>query len=118
VKVVWIMLQQKKNDYFIAKNKSYWVKDFIKESCKYLNFKIKCAKKNWNEKTTNINNNEVLLQVVKFFLTPAKVYNLKNSFIKAKKYLKWKYETSFKQLIKIMIDSKIIPISSRKFWNK
>jgi GDP-D-mannose dehydratase len=23
VKVVWIMLQQKKNDYFIAKNKSY-----------------------------------------------------------------------------------------------
>lgn len=105
----------KKNDYIIAKNKPYSVKDFIKENCKYLNFKIKWVEKNWNEKTININNNKILLQVVKFFFTPAKVYNLKNSFIKAKKYLKWKLETSFNQLIKIMIDSKIIIISSIKF---
>ena len=119
MKAAWLMLQQKKaDDYVIATNKSYSVKDFVNQSCKYLNLKIKWVGKNLNEKAINIDNNRVIIKIDKNFFRPSEVYDLKGNFKKAKKYLKWKPETSFKQLIKIMIDSEIETISSRKFKNK
>ena len=111
----WLMLQQKKaDDYVIATNTSYSVKDFINESCKYLNLKIKWIGKDLNEKAINLYNNKVIIRINKNFFRPSEVYNLKGNYKKARKHFNWKPETTFKKLIKIMINYEIKNISKIK----
>ena len=61
VEAMWLMLQQKKpEDFVIATNKSYSIKDFVNEAAKNLGFKIKWTNKGRQEKGINLKNNKVI----------------------------------------------------------
>jgi len=91
VEGMWMILQQKKaDDYVLATNQSHSVKELVKEVCLVAGVspsKIKISKSNFR---------------------PYDVLNLKGDYSKAKKVLGWKPKTTFKKLVKIMVEEDIV----------
>jgi GDPmannose 4,6-dehydratase len=90
VEGMWMMLQQKiPDDYILATNEVYSVKDFVKEACTVAGIstsKIKSDKQN---------------------MRPHDIKSLQGSFSKAEKKLGWKPKIKFKKLVKIMVEEDI-----------
>ena len=89
IKAMWLMLQKKSpTDYVVGTGKTYSVKEFVKIAFDHVGLDYKdYVKKD------------------KRLFRPAEVDLLKADFSKAKKELKWKPETSFKELVINMVDS-------------
>ena len=91
VEAMWLMLQQEKpDDYVIATGETHSVKEFVQEA-------FKVAGLDWKK-------------YVKFdprYLRPAEVDVLIGDASKAKKKLKWEPKTTFRGLVKIMVDADI-----------
>jgi GDPmannose 4,6-dehydratase len=105
VEAMWLMLQQKKpDDYIIATGTTCSVKDFINESCKALNLKIKWTGRGLKIKAINIKSKKVIIRIDSKYFRPSEVHYLKGNCSKARKKLKWRPKTSLKELIKIMIN--------------
>ncbi len=107
IEMQWKILQQKKpEDYVIATGKSHSVKDFINESCKYLNMKISWSGKGLNTKAYHHINGkkELLIKVDKKYFRPLDIDHLRGDATKALEKLNFKFKYSFKDLIKEMID--------------
>jgi GDPmannose 4,6-dehydratase len=89
VHAMWLILQEKKpQDFVIATGKQYSVKDFAKEAFKYVDLDYRNYVK--------INKN---------LIRPAEVDSLLGDCKKAKKILKWKPKTTFKELVADMVES-------------
>jgi GDPmannose 4,6-dehydratase len=90
VEGMWMMLQQRKpDDYVLATNESHSIRDFVREACKIANVpttKIKTSKE---------------------YFRPNDVGFLEGDYSKAKKKLGWKPKTTFKKLVKIMVEEDI-----------
>ena len=90
VEGMWKMLQQKTSDDFVlATNETHSVGEFVNEACKVAGIstsKIKTDKR---------------------FLRPMDVQNLRGDYKKANKSLGWKPKTTFKNLVKIMVEEDI-----------
>ncbi len=99
-----IMHYKKADDFVLATNKVYSVKDFIKISFKTININIRWKGKGINEKGYDAKNNELLVVVDKNYFRPLDVNYLKGDYKKAEKLLKWKPKTSLPEIIKLMID--------------
>jgi GDPmannose 4,6-dehydratase len=90
VEGMWMMLQQKTpDDYVLATNESHSVKEFVEEACK----------------TAGISTSKITSTKENF--RPFDVLNLKGDYTKAKKKLGWKPKTTFKQLVKLMVEEDI-----------
>jgi|TARA_B100001059_G_scaffold48154_1_gene41105 GDPmannose 4,6-dehydratase len=89
IKAMWLMLQKKSpTDYVVGTGKTYSVKEFVKIAFGHVGLNYKdYVKKD------------------KRLFRPAEVDLLKADFSKAKKELKWKPETSFKELVINMVES-------------
>ncbi|HAH07213.1 MAG TPA: GDP-mannose 4,6-dehydratase [Elusimicrobia bacterium] len=87
VEAMWLMLQQKKpGDYVIATGESHTVREFLKEA-------FGCVKLDYKK-------------YVKFdprYLRPTEVEYLCGDASKARKVLGWKPKTTFKQLVRLMV---------------
>ena len=106
VEGMWKMLQAKKpEDYVLASNTVYTVKNFLNECCKILNFKIQWKGKGINEIGINKETKETIIKINPRYYRPAEVEYLKGSYKKAKKNLKWRPKTSLSELIRLMIDA-------------
>lgn len=91
VKAMWAMLQQKTpDDFVIATGRTYTVRDFVK-----LAFEI--ADLNWED--------HVVLDQA--FVRPAEVDLLIGDPSKAQRILDWQTETSFEELVQMMVESDI-----------
>lgn len=89
VEAMWLMLQQDKpDDYVIATGKNYSVKEFLEEA-------FSCVELNWED----------YVEFDKRYLRPAEVDTLLGDGSKAKKALSWEPKTTFKELVKIMVES-------------
>ncbi|MBU1178593.1 GDP-mannose 4,6-dehydratase [Patescibacteria group bacterium] len=89
---MWLMLQQKNpDDYVVATGENHSIKEFVQEA-------FKCA---------GVTNWQKHIQIDKRFLRPAEVDYLRGNCAKAKKKLGWKPKTSFKELVKIMVEADI-----------
>jgi GDPmannose 4,6-dehydratase len=97
VEAMWLMLQQDKpDDYVIATGETHTVREFVEEAFKY-------AGLDWKK-------------YVKFderYLRPAEVDLLIGDASKAKKKLNWQPKTTFKDLVKIMVDADVADLESR-----
>ena len=101
---IWKMLQvNEPNDFVLSTGKSYSVKDFIQEAFKIINIKIKFKGKGLNEIGYNSLTNKTVIKIKKEYFRPNEVNYLLGDNSKAKKILKWKPKTSFKNLVKIMV---------------
>lgn len=90
VEGMWMMMQQKNpDDYVLATNESHTIKDLVDEACRVAGIpvsKIISSKENFR---------------------PFDVLDLKGDYSKAKKKIDWKPKTTFKKLVKIMVEEDI-----------
>ena len=103
VKAMWFMMQKKvANDYVIATNQSYSVKDFINEAVKYYGLEIFWKGKGLTQKAINKKNNKIIIKIDPKFYRPLEVNYLRGDARKAAKILKWKPKINFRKLVEIM----------------
>ena len=106
VESMWKILQHKKpDDFVVATNKSYSVKDFVNISAKKIGFKIKWINKGLKEEAIDEITNQKIINISKKYFRETEVDNLIGDFTKAKKILKWKPKYSLNQLIEDMIQN-------------
>ena len=95
---IWKILQHKKPlDLVIATNKSYSIKDFIKECFKFLKINIRFVGQGLNERVVD-ENGKIWIKINKKFIRPKDINILLGNPSLAKKIIKWKNKTSFKDL--------------------
>lgn len=98
VEAMWLMMQQKKaDDYVIATGETHTVREFCEAA-------FETAGLDW----------EKYVKVDPKFLRPAEVNLLLGDASKANKALGWKPKTSFKQLVKMMVESDIELVGKEK----
>jgi len=89
VKTMWTMLQQDKpSDYVIATGKSHSVEDFLYHAFEY----------------AGLGNWENYVEISKRYIRPQDIDELIGDSSKAEKELGWKPTTTFKELVKLMVD--------------
>ena len=99
VEAMWLMLQQDKpDDYVIATGENHSVKEFVEEAFKVVGIS------DW-EKYIVSNSPK--------YVRPAEVDYLIGDYSKAKKVLGWEPKTSFKELVKMMVDADLARESSK-----
>jgi GDPmannose 4,6-dehydratase len=98
VEAMWLMLQQKKpNDYVIATGTSYSVKDFLELAAEYSGLG------DWKDFVVIDEKNK----------RPSDIEELLGDSTKARNELNWTPKTSFKQLVKMMVDHDLDYFKSR-----
>jgi GDPmannose 4,6-dehydratase len=89
VEGMWLMLQQEKpSDWILATGETHSVKDFAEEAFNVVGL-------NWKD----------YVETSKKYFRPNEVNHLLGDYSKAKKDLGWSPKTSFKSLVKMMVDS-------------
>ncbi len=98
VKAMWMMLQQDKpDDYVIATGENHSVQEFVELAFGHVDL-------NWED----------YVRQDEEFMRPAEVDTLLGDPAKAKKELGWELETSFEELVKMMVDSDMKLLSANK----
>ncbi len=106
VEGMWLMMQAKKpGDYILATNETHSVREFIEESAKVLGMDIKWTGSGVNEKGIDKKTGKTIIEIDPKYFRPAEVDLLLGDNSKAKKELGWKPKTSFKELVKSMVES-------------
>lgn len=106
VESMWLMLQAKKpKDYVIATGKSYSVRQFVEEAFKNVDISIKWRGKGLKEVGFDNKTKKILVKIDQMYFRPTDIKELRGDFSKAKKELNWTPKTTFKQLVKEMIES-------------
>ena len=113
VEMQWLMLQQKKpSDYVISSGIECSVRKFIELSAESIGFKIKWTGKGMKEygyvsstskKSINVKIGDKIVFIDKRYFRPAEVNRLCGDSSKARRILKWKPKTTFKELVKEMM---------------
>jgi GDPmannose 4,6-dehydratase len=89
VEAMWMMLQHDQpDDFVIGTGQKHTVRDFVEEAFAYKNL-------DWRD----------YVVVDERYFRPTEVNSLQADFSKAKKMLGWEPKTSFKELVRIMVDS-------------
>ncbi len=105
VKAMWLMLQQEKpEDFVIATNEQHSVKDFIETAFNIVGITIKWSGSGLNEIGYDSKTNKVLVKIDERYFRPSEVDTLLGDYSKAKKKLNWFPQTSFEELVKIMVE--------------
>jgi GDPmannose 4,6-dehydratase len=92
VEAMWLMLQQDApDDYVVATGETYSVKDFLTEAFKAVNL-------DW----------EKYVEIDSRYFRPAEVELLIGDPTKAKQKLNWTPKTSFKELVKTMVEADLV----------
>ena len=104
VKGMWLMLQQDKaDDYVLATGKTVTVKYFIECTFKELGIEIEWNGEGVDEKGTNKETGEVIIEIDPKYFRPTEVDLLIGDPAKAQKELGWKHEYSMEELAKEMV---------------
>lgn len=97
VEAMWLMLQQDKpDDYVIATGETHSVREFLEEAFGYL-------KMDWQKH----------VEIDARYFRPAEVDLLIGDATKAKQKLGWQAKTTFKQLVKIMVDADVAALAKQ-----
>ncbi len=97
VEAMWLMLQQDEpDDYVVATNETHSVREFLEEA-------FSCASLKWQD----------YVEIDPRYFRPAEVDLLIGDSSKAQKKLGWQAKTTFKELVKIMVDADVSDLRSR-----
>jgi len=103
VEAMWLMLQQDKpKDYVIATNEAHSVRDFVNEAFEAVDMKIEWEGEGVDE--VGKYNGKIVVKVNPNFYRPAEVDILLGDYSKAEKELGWKPKTTFRELVKMMVE--------------
>jgi GDPmannose 4,6-dehydratase len=102
---MYLMLQNDKpEDFVLATGEAHSVREFIEEAFKVAGFEIYWEGKGLEEKGKDAKTGKVLVEVSPEFYRPAEVDVLVGDYSKAKKILGWEPKTTFKELVRIMVE--------------
>jgi GDPmannose 4,6-dehydratase len=90
------------NDYVLCTGETHTVREFVEETCNVLGFELRWEGKGINE--IGYINNEPRIFISKEFYRPAEVQALMGSNHKIQTILGWQPTTTFKELVKIMVE--------------
>ena len=108
VEGMWMILQQKKpEDFVFATGKTYTVRYFVEKAFSHLDIKILWKGKNLEECGIDKKSGRVIVRIDPKYFRPTEVDFLKGDASKAKKKLGWRPKTSFKNLVKEMIEHEL-----------
>ncbi len=106
VKGMWKMLQiEKPDDFVLATNKSYSVREFIEIAFGLKGFNIKWKGSGVNEIGYDSNTGRELIFISEKYFRPSEVNALLGDYSKARKILKWEPTISFEQLVEDMVNT-------------
>ena len=115
VKGMWKMLQiNKPDDFVLATNETYTVRDFVNESFKFFNEEIDWIGENENEVGLLKSSGKKVISVDERYFRPTEVDLLQGDYSKAKKELNWSPNTKFEDLVKIMVEYDYNRLKKRK----
>ncbi len=115
--VMWRMLQLKKpDDFVIATNTHYSVRDFVEATGKELNFNIVWKGKGIKEVGYDTKSKKIVIKIDPYFFRPNDVQSLLGNSSKLYKAMKWKPKTTFNQLVKIMVKNELKLIKANKIY--
>lgn len=105
VEAMWMMLQHSKpDDFVVATGQTHSVRELIEEAFRYINIDIKWEGKGIKEIGKDSDSGKVLVRVDENYFRPAEVDLLLGDPSKVKKELGWKPKTSFKALVRMMME--------------
>jgi GDPmannose 4,6-dehydratase len=105
VEGMWRMLQQNTpDDFVLATGETHSVREFIEESCKIAGIDLKWQGKGEKEVGIDKNTNKTIIKIDPRYYRPAEVEILLGDPSKAKKELGWTPTTTFKDLVKMMME--------------
>jgi GDPmannose 4,6-dehydratase len=106
VQVMWLMLQQDKpKDYVIATNETHTVREFTELAFKEVGIDLEWKGTGVNEKGIDRVTGKILVDVNPRYFRPAEVELLWGDCRRAEEELGWKRKTSFRELVKMMVDA-------------
>ena len=113
VEGMWKILQYKKPDDFVmATNETYSVREFIELTFKEVGIKISWKGRGIKEVGFNQKTKKILVRVDKIYFRPSEVEYLKGSFKKINRMIGWKPKVKLKQLIKMMLEDDLRDIKN------
>ena len=106
VEGMWRMLQiDKPDDFVLATNETYSVKEFIEESFNFFGEKVLWEGEGINEKGILQSSGKVVVAIDPKYFRLTEVNLLIGDYSKAKEKLGWEPKTKFKELVNIMVSS-------------
>jgi len=105
VEGMWMMLQQDEpDDYILATQEQHSVREFVELAFGYCGVKLDWQGSGINEQGIDKSTGRVLVDVNPKYFRPTEVDNLMGNFTKARTQLAWSPKTSFKELVKMMVE--------------
>ncbi len=106
VEGMWRILQaEKPDDFVLATNETHTVREFVEEAFKVLGEEIVWRGEGANEKGYLKSNNREVVGINPRYYRPTEVDLLLGDYSKAKRILGWEPKTTFKQLVKVMVEA-------------
>jgi GDPmannose 4,6-dehydratase len=106
MEAIWLILQQDKpEDYVISTGETHSVREFVELVYKELGIDIVWQGEGMNECGIDKKTGKAVVKIDPKYYRPSEVDLLLGNAEKAEKVLKWKPRTSFKELIKIMVEA-------------
>lgn len=105
VEMQWLMLQQEHpRDYVIASGQQYSVKEFVEEACAVLELDLEWRGTGCDAKGVDPATGQAFIAVDPRYFRPTEVETLLGDPTEAKELLGWEPKTSFKQLVREMVE--------------
>jgi GDPmannose 4,6-dehydratase len=103
---MWLILQHNEpDDFILATNETYSVREFVEEAARCLGFDIIWQGKGLKEKGIDKKTGKTIIEIDPKYFRPAEVDVLLGDYSKAKEKLGWEPRTKFKELVKIMAEA-------------
>jgi GDPmannose 4,6-dehydratase len=116
VEAVWIMLNRDTpREYVLSSNETHTVKEFLDLTCEYAGLKVEWSIDDENPLNTKLLcKGQVIVSISEELYRPAEVELLYGDSDETRKALNWEPKTTFKQLVKKMIDHDIQLLNKRR----
>lgn len=116
VEGMWQMLQAAQpEDYVLATNETHTVREFVEEAFRVLGEEIVWQGKGIKEKGLLQSNGKQVVGINPRYYRPTEVDLLLGDYTKAQKKLGWEPKTTFKQLVKLMVEADYKKTKKRTF---
>jgi len=115
VEGMWRMLQAPEpDDYVLSTNETHTVREFVGESFRVLGEEIIWEGKGVDEKGIMASSGKTVVSINPRYFRPTEVDILQGDYSKAKKKLGWEPKTTFKELVKIMVEADYKKVGSKQ----
>ena len=106
VEGMWLMLQQEKpSDYVLATNETHTIREFIEEACRLASIDLRWEGTGADERGVDVKTGKTIIEIDSRYFRPAEVDLLIGDASKAAQELDWRPQTTFTELVKIMMDA-------------